>query len=90
MIPADVLGELSGGLGSLSSLSDMGIEAVGVLGERINEQLGGAMEDAQKAIDEAKKTGEDLQKQAEDIQNQVNDAADKVKGIFGGGKKDEP
>jgi hypothetical protein len=90
VIPADVLGELSGGLGSLSSLSDMGIEAVGVLGERINEQLGGAMEDAQKAIDEAKKTGEDLQKQAEDIQNQVNDAADKVKGIFGGGKKDEP
>jgi|TARA_R110000782_G_scaffold53205_4_gene113401 hypothetical protein len=90
IIPGDVLGDLSGGLAGLTSFSDMGIEAVGDLGKQLNEQLGGAVEQAQKALDDAKKAGEDLQNQADDLQDSVNDAADKVKGIFGGGKKDEP
>ena len=77
-------------LAGLTSFSDMGIEAVGDLGKQLNEQLGGAVEQAQKALDDAKKAGEDLQNQADDLQDSVNDAADKVKGIFGGGKKDEP
>lgn len=81
IIPGDVLGELGNGLGSLKSLSDLGITGVGDIGEAINERLGGVSEQAKKAIDEAQKAGEDVQKQ-------VNDAAEKVKGIFGG-KKDE-
>lgn len=89
IIPGDVLGELSGGLGSLTSLSDMGIEGVGDLGKKLNEQLGGAMDQAQKAIDDAKKAGDDLQKKADEVKDSVNDAADKVKDIFGG-KKDKP
>jgi hypothetical protein len=83
IIPGDVLGELSGGLGALSSLSDMGIEAVGELGEQINEQLGGVTERAGEVLDEAQRRGEELQNQAED-------AADRVRGIFGGSKEDEP
>jgi hypothetical protein len=94
IIPGDVLGELTGGLGSLGSLSDMGIEAVGDLGRQIEEQLGGVMDQAgqavDQAVDQAKKAGEDLQKQADDASRSVQDAADRVRGIFGGKKDDEP
>lgn len=82
IIPADVLGELTGGLGSLESLSALGITAVGDLGKQIEEQLGGTIDQAQDAIDEARDVGEDLQ-------NQADEAADKLKGIFGGGDKDD-
>lgn len=82
IIPGDVLGELTGGLGSLESLSDMGIEAVGEMGAKINEQIGAATEQLQQA-------GEDLRNQAEEARDTARDAADRVRGIFGGNKDDE-
>lgn len=90
IIPGDVLGELTGGLGSLESLSDMGIEAVGELGRQIEEQLGGVMDQAGQAIDQARKAGEDIQKQADEATQSVQDAADRVRGIFGGKKDEQP
>lgn len=90
IIPGDVLGELTGGLGSLESLSDMGIEAVGEIGRQIEEQLGGVMDQAGQAVDEARKAGEDLQKQADEAGRSVQDAADRVRGIFGGKNQDQP
>jgi hypothetical protein len=90
IIPGDVLGELQGGLGSLKSLSDLGITGVGDIGKAIEGQIGAATEQAQKALDEAKKAGEDLKNQAEDIQDSVNETTDKLKNIFGGNKEDKP
>lgn len=88
IIPGDVLGELTSGLGSLESLQELGITAVGDLGKAIEEQLGGLGEQ----VDDLKKAGEDLQQQAEDAAKSVEDTADKVKDLFGGGgkKDDEP
>ncbi len=90
IIPADVLGDLKGGLGSLKSLSDLGITGVGDIGKAIEGQIGAATEQAQKALDEAKKAGEDLQKQADGIKDSVNEAKDNLKNIFGGNKEDKP
>ncbi len=90
IIPGDVLGDLQGGLGSLKSLSDLGITGVGDIGKAIEGQIGAATEQAQKALDEARKAGEDLQKQAEGIQDSVNETTDKLKNIFGGNKEDKP
>ncbi len=90
IIPGDVLGDLTSGLGSLQSLSDLGITGVGDIGKALEGHIGAATEQAQKALDEAKKAGEDLQKQADEVKNTVNETADKVKDLFGGKKKDEP
>lgn len=78
IIPNDVLGDLRGGLSGLTSLSDMGIDAVGDLGERLNEQLGGALENVQQA-------GEEARRRADEATDAARDAADRVRGIFGGG-----
>lgn len=83
IIPGDVLGELQGGLGSLKSLSDLGITGVGDIGKAIEGQIGAATE-------QAKKAAEELQKQAEGIQDSVNEAKDNLKNIFGGNKEDKP
>ncbi|MCC5822810.1 MAG: hypothetical protein LAT64_05205 [Phycisphaerales bacterium] len=85
IIPSDVLGELRGGLAGLTSLSDMGIDAVGDLGKQINEQLGSALEDVQRA-------GEEARRRADEATDAARDAADRVRGIFGGGdnNNDDP
>ncbi|MBL4699221.1 MAG: hypothetical protein JKX70_10345 [Phycisphaerales bacterium] len=89
IIPGDILGELGNGLAGLSSLSDMGIdaisdlnldEALGGIADQAGEQLEKATEDVQKAVDDV----------ADDLEDAVEDTANKLKGIFGGGKKDEP
>lgn len=90
IIPSDVLGQLQSGLGSLESLQEMGIDAVGDFGKQIEDQLGGVTEQAEQMIDDAKKAGEDLQNQVDDAKKQVEDAADGIKDLFGGGKKDDP
>lgn len=87
IIPGDVLGDLSGGLGSLTSLSDLGIDAVGDFGKALNDQIGGATEQAQKAVEDVTKAGDDLKKSADDAKKAIDGAADTVKGIFGGDKK---
>ncbi len=88
IIPADMLGELTGGLGQLSSISDMGVEVIGDLGGRIGDMGSGVMEGAQEQIDNA--VG-DVQDRAGEA---VDDAADKVKeglgGLLGGNKDEDP
>lgn len=83
IIPGDVLGDLTSGLGSLQSLQDMGIDAVGEIGKQIESQIGDVTEQVDKAV-------EDVQNKVDDAQKQVEDAAEDLKGIFGGKKKDEP
>jgi hypothetical protein len=84
IIPGDVLGELGNGLSGLSSLSDLGINAISDL------DLDGAMG---QVTEQLNKAGEEIQGQVDDVVNDVqdgvDDAADKLKGIFGG-KKDKP
>lgn len=82
IIPLDVLGDLRGGLAGLTSLSDMGIEAVGDLGKQINEQLGSALEDVQRA-------GEEARRRADEATDAARDAADRVRGIFGGNNNND-
>jgi len=90
IIPGDILGDLTSGLGGLSSLSDLGIEAVGDFGKQIEAQLGGVTEQAGEVLDEVKDAGADLQNQVEDATKSVEDAADGIKDLFGGKKKDDP
>ncbi|MBL4591876.1 MAG: hypothetical protein JKY96_07955 [Phycisphaerales bacterium] len=94
IFPDDVLNDLIGGLGDLSSLSDLGIGAISGLGDGI---LDGATEQAQQTIDGIKEQGE---KAVEDIKDQlddtVKDAVDDVQneiekglGNLFGNKKDD-
>ncbi len=90
ILPSDVLGDLAGGLGSLSSLSDLGIDAIGGL-DGIGEDIG---KQAQEAVDDLTEQGE---KAIEDIKDQAEDAAEDIKkeledgigNIFGKKKKDD-
>lgn len=92
IIPGDVLGELGNGLAGLSSLGDMGIDAIsdlnldGVLGDvavQVGEAADKIGDDAQKAVDDA------VDGLEESVNDAVDDATDQVKGIFGN-KKDKP
>ena len=88
IIPGDILGELGNGLAGLSSLSDLGINAIsdlnlddalnGVLGDvsgQVDDVIGGA-------VDDLGKQGEEIQKQAEDVVKDVQkEAEDKVKDV---------
>lgn len=90
IIPGDILGELSGGLGQLTSISDMGVDVLGDFGGKIGDMGKEVMGDAQKQVDDA------VGKASEDVGKAVDDAAKKAKdtlgGILGGDKKkdDEP
>ncbi len=92
IIPGDVLGELGNGLAGLSSLGDMGIDAISdlnldsVLGDvagQVGEAADKIGDDAQKAVDDAVDGLEDT------VNDAVDDAKDQLKGIFGN-KKDDP
>jgi hypothetical protein len=91
IIPGDVLGELGNGLSGLTSLGDLGIEAISDLD--LDGAMGQVSEQVNEALDDLSKQGEEVQEQVEDVvddlENTVDDAADKLKGIFGG-KKDDP
>ncbi|MEM9373518.1 MAG: hypothetical protein AAGA55_07725 [Planctomycetota bacterium] len=88
IIPVDVLGQLTGGLGSLESLQDMGIDAVGAFGEQLEGQIGNVTEQAEQVVEDAV---EDLRQTGEDLQNQVEDAAGGLlNNLMGGNKEDEP
>jgi uncharacterized protein involved in outer membrane biogenesis len=75
ILPADLLGDLKGGLSALGGLKDLSVSVVGKAGEAAG-QLGGAVgkigEGAGKALNDAGKG-----------------IADGIGGLFGGGKKDE-
>jgi len=86
IIPGDILGELTGGLGQLSSISDMGVEVLGDLGGSIGDMGKQVMEGAQQQVDEAVKGVQGEAGKA------VDDAAKKAKDTLGGilgGNKDE-
>jgi len=91
IIPGDVLGELGNGLSGLSSLGDLGINAISDLD--LNGAMGQVSEQVNKAVEDLSKQGDDIKDQVDntvkDVQKGVDDAADKLKGIFGG-KKDKP
>jgi hypothetical protein len=57
LIPADVMGDLNAQLGQLSGLADVGVEAVGKLGEEVTKLSGGLKSagDAVKGIGDAAK-----------------------------------
>lgn len=79
ILPADVLNELGSGLAGLESLGDLGITAIGDVGElagEIGEEAGKAIEDV------AEGAGEVLDDAAKGIGEGIND-------LFGGGKKDD-
>lgn len=92
IIPGDVLGELTNGLGSLSSLSDLGINAISDL--NLDEVMGGVEEQVNKAVEDLGKQTEDIKKTVDDatkdVEKKIDDAANEIKGIFGGKKKDSP
>ena len=83
LIPGDILGELQGQLGQLSSLGDVGVKVLDNAGQIVGEfgknagDLGKAAEDVTKAANEA----------VEGAKKGAEDAADKIKGLLGGDKK---
>lgn len=84
IIPNDVLGELGNGLSGLSSLSDMGINAISdldldnVMGN-VAQQIDNATQDAQKAVDDL----------ANDAKNAVDGATSKLNDLFRNKKNDD-
>lgn len=90
ILPTDILGELGNGLGSLTSLGDMGITAIGSAGEIVGEQMGAVLENAGAVIDDVagqatdavENLTEDLpipDELGDDLGDAVEDAADEVK-----------
>lgn len=86
IIPGDVLGELGNGLAGLSSLGDLGIEALGDL--KLDEAMSGMQEQVEKATENVQQQLDDVTK---DVEKKIDDATNEIKNIFGGGKKkDQP
>ena len=75
IIPADILNDLGGQLAQLESLGDLGITAIGDVGDlagRLGDEAGKALEDVGGAIDDA----------AKGLEEGIND-------LFGGGGRNE-
>ncbi len=87
IIPGDILGELSGGLGQLTSISGMGVNVLGDMGGKIGGVGKGVMEGAQKQVDDA--VGQTQEKVGEAVDDAANQAKEKLGGLFGGGDDDE-
>lgn len=92
IIPADVLGELGKGLSGLTSLSELGIDAITDLD--IEGALGGITDTLNEQGEEIKKQGEEIINKVDDaskdIQKKLDEKADDLKNLFGGKKKDGP
>ncbi|MHC4947921.1 MAG: hypothetical protein ACYTG1_06630 [Planctomycetota bacterium] len=85
LIPADVLGELTSGLGDLSSLSDMGIGMVSELGGSLDEIAGQATD----ALGDVTGTVDDAKGKIDDLGNRAGDAINNLGGLLGGDKDDK-
>ncbi len=90
LLPADMLGDLTGGLGQLTSLGDMGIgmaaqaaEELGDIAGQITDEVGDVAADAQKAAEGAVEDATDKAKDA--VDDAKDKAEDAIKGILGGG-----
>lgn len=105
ILPADMLGELGNGLAGLTSLSEMGVTAIGDAGQIVGEQMNAVLENAGVAVEElgkgatdaVGKVGEEVGKGVDDAAKQVEDEINKAgedlkKGIgnlLGGNKEDD-
>jgi len=104
ILPSDILGELGNGLSGLTSLSDMGITAIGSAGEIVGQQLESVLENAGQAVEDLtddvqdaiedlpipEELGDDLTKQVEDVTEEVTEELEKgIKNIFGNKKKED-
>ncbi len=88
IIPGDILGELGNGLAGLTSLSDMGINAISDL--NLDEALGDVNAKVDEAIEDLSKEGEKAIEDAqESVDKAIDDASDKLKNMFGGKKEDD-
>lgn len=88
IIPGDILGELGNGLAGLTSLSDMGINAISDL--NLDEALGDVNAKVDEAIEDLSKEGEKVIEDAqESVDKAIDDASDKLKNMFGGKKEDD-
>jgi uncharacterized protein YjbJ (UPF0337 family) len=89
VIPADMLGELTGGLGDLASLQSMGVSVVGDLGGQIQDAAKNISGQAEGAIENA--TEEAREKIDEAVDDATNKARDAVGGLGNllGGDEDE-
>jgi len=84
ILPADLLGGLQSGLGDLTSLSDLGIDVTGDLGEVVSDITGQAQETVEKATEEVTKAAEETVEKAEEA---VEEAVDEgLKKLFGDDK----
>lgn len=82
IFPADILGDLGNGLAGLTSLSDMGITAIGDAGEIVGEQIGNVLNNAGAAV-------EDITDGAQDaIDDLTKDLPDGIGDNLGDGLKD--
>jgi len=90
ILPTDILGDLSNGLSSLTSLSDMGITAIGSTGQIVGEQLNNVLDNAGQAVEDLADTAtdavDDLTKDlpvpeelGDDIDKAVEDATEEIK-----------
>ncbi len=99
IIPNDVLGELVNGLSDLSSLSDLGINAISDLNldEVMNGTMSGVTDQIENVTKELENVTEDVQDKVDDtvkeatdaVDDAVKDVSDKLNNIFGKKKKDD-
>lgn len=77
-IPGEILGQLTGGLGELSSLGEMGVNIVGGLGEGVLEGVGEIGEGAAEAVEGV------VEGAGEAVEGVVEGAGETVKDAVGG------
>lgn len=93
ILPTDILGELGNGLAGLTSLSDMGITAIGSAGEIVGQQLESVLDNAGQAVEDLtgnvqdaiedlpipEDLGDDLQKEVKKVTDDAEKAIDDAK-----------
>ncbi|NRA57154.1 MAG: AsmA family protein [Phycisphaerales bacterium] len=95
VLPEDVLGELGGQLSSMLRLDEMGVGDIEGLGQQAAALLGAPVEDVteqvQGALDDASSAAQGAVEDVQDsIAEEAERARDRLGGLLGGGRSDEP